>query len=93
MLNMDTSPKSTFIYYATVSSISMICIVLMLSLINWPLAASAVLGIALFIHSLMLSRSIRETYLNAKNKGLADEPIEFIRGYFSPVADKRKSEA
>ena len=93
MLNMDTLIKSTFIYYATASSISTICIVLMLSLINWPLVASAVLGVTLFIHSIMLSRSIREIYQNAKRKGLAEESAEFIRNYFNPVADKRKSEA
>jgi ABC-type transport system involved in cytochrome bd biosynthesis fused ATPase/permease subunit len=93
MLNMDTFTNSTFIYYTTASSISMICIVLMLSFINWPFAASAVLGVTLFIHALMLSRSIRETYLKAKKRGLTDESAEYLRNYFSAVADKRKSEA
>ncbi|REL24752.1 hypothetical protein DYD21_16425 [Rhodohalobacter sp. SW132] len=66
-------------YYGTVSVVSLVLITLLISLLNWPLPAGLALGSALFLHSLILSRSLKDLFLGALEKGMIDDLLYSLK--------------
>lgn len=72
---MNSSTKYKLLYYGTVSVLSASMILLLLSWLSWPATAAIAFGITLFIHSLILSRSAKDLFLAALEKGIIEEFI------------------
>ena len=72
---MNSSIKYKLLYYGTVSAVSAAMILLLLSWLSWPATAAIAFGAALFIHALILSRSAKDLFLAALEKGLIHELI------------------
>jgi hypothetical protein len=89
---METSTKSGFIYYGYVSVISALSIYLIMNWLNWPVVASISLGIVLFVHTLFLAKSLKVLFEQAKEKGITEQPTEYLRNYYSVTSENRKSE-
>ncbi|CAN5184009.1 hypothetical protein BH23BAC3_BH23BAC3_08160 [soil metagenome] len=71
--------KYTLLYYITTAATTLVLIVALLSLLKWPVVAELALGTALFIHSLILSRTAKDLFLGALEKGLVHEMLYSIR--------------
>lgn len=71
--------KYNLIYYITIAATSLVLIVALLSLLNWPVVAQIALGTALFLHSLILSRTAKDLFLGALEKGLVHELLYTLR--------------
>lgn len=89
---MEPSAKSGIIYYGSVSLISAVSIYWIMSWLNWPVAASVSLGVVLFVHTLFLSKSVKELFEQAKEAGFTEQPAQYLRSYYNVTSDNRKSE-
>ena len=72
---MNSSFKYKLFYYGTASAVSATMILLLLSWLSWPATAATAFGVTLFIHALILSRSAKDLFLAALEKGLIHELI------------------
>lgn len=74
--------QSAILYYSAVSVLSLIFILMFLSWLSWPFLASAVLGGALFIHLVNLSRHAKIYMEKSKESSESDEAADGIRNAF-----------
>jgi cell division protein FtsW (lipid II flippase) len=70
---MKSTPKHILLFYSMVGFFSAILILLLVHGINWPIISEAIIGIALFVHSLILARSGKDLFMKAYEKGLVSE--------------------
>jgi|GEM_PF-1217574 len=70
---MKNLTKHISIYYITMGTLSIALIALLMSLLNWPVVAEIALGTALFIHALVLSKTAKDLFISAHEKGLVSE--------------------
>jgi|AntRauTorcE11897_2_1112592.scaffolds.fasta_scaffold88927_1 uncharacterized membrane protein YjjP (DUF1212 family) len=88
---MKNTSKYTLLYYLTASLMFAGIILLILKGITWPVGSEIIIGIVLYIHSLILTRSTKDLFLNAKENGLiADLFLQLQHGY---DINKTKSES
>jgi|AntRauTorcE11898_2_1112593.scaffolds.fasta_scaffold22190_1 uncharacterized membrane protein YjjP (DUF1212 family) len=79
---MKNTSKYTLLYYFTASLISAGIILLILQGITWPVGSEIIISIVLYIHSLLLTRSAKDLFINARQKGLISELfLQFQHGY------------
>jgi len=76
---MTGSNRYKILYYSVIAVVSFILITFLVSLLNWPLLAEIALGCALWIHALILSRSIKDLFLSALEKGMLDELLYTLK--------------
>ncbi len=86
------SSKITFIYFSLTSVMSGGLILLLLNILNWPVIASVAFGSALYIHSIFLSRQLKDLFLKAYEKGLVGDLIFYLKGNFELPDNKSESE-
>lgn len=74
--------KLSFFYYTSTAVVSGSIILLFLHLIQWPVLAEVILGTTLFIHGLILARTIKDLAITAHQKGiLSDLYYQIKHGY------------
>jgi len=93
MLIMESFSKSALTYYTVVSLFSLAFILLLLNWLSWPFLASAVMGSALFLHSLIISAGAKTLYSRASESGLKAELSAQLKSIFSFSGSGRKTEA
>lgn len=76
---MNNISKYSLLYYLTAAATSLVLIIALLSLLNWPVLADVAFGSALFLHALILSKSAKDLFLNALDKGLVQEFFYSVR--------------
>lgn len=89
---MKSISKINFIYFSLTSVISGGMILLLLNMLNWPVLASVVFGSALYIHSLYLSRQLKDLFFKAYEKGLVGDLIFYLKRNFELPDNKSESE-
>ena len=70
---MNNVSKFSLLYYLAAAATSLVLIIALLSLLNWPVVAEVAFGSALFLHALILSKNAKGLFLNALDKGLVQE--------------------
>jgi|AntRauTorckE6833_2_1112554.scaffolds.fasta_scaffold48434_1 uncharacterized membrane protein len=88
---MKLSSKASIIYYGIVILSSLTIIYLLLNWLNWPIVASAGLGLALFLHSIIAARYFKDLSLKAIQNGITDEIAEQLKMVFT-ITNSGKSE-
>lgn len=79
---MKIASKYIFLFYFTVSLISAGLILLLLNILQWPVSAEVIIGITLFVHSIILSRSAKDLFMTALEKGLVSDWVFHLQhGY------------
>lgn len=79
---MKSISKPSLLYYCISAIISAGFISLLISGLNWPVAAEIIIAITLFTHSLILARSAKDLFLAAQEKGLITEwVLQLQHGY------------
>ncbi|MCH8550086.1 MAG: hypothetical protein LAT80_14540 [Balneolaceae bacterium] len=76
------STQSAILYYSVASVISMLGIFMLLQWLSWPFLASAVLGGALFLHLLNLSRHAKVYFEKVRSKDVTDQLAERVKRAF-----------
>jgi len=76
---MNNVSKFSLLYYLTAAATSLILIIALLSLLNWPVVAEVAFGSALFLHALIISKSAKSLFLSALDKGLVQEFFYSVR--------------
>jgi len=76
---MNNVSKYSMLYYLSTAATSLIVIIALLSLLNWPILAEVAFGSALFLHSLILSKTAKDLFINALDKGLVHELFYSLR--------------
>jgi TRAP-type uncharacterized transport system fused permease subunit len=90
---MDKINRTALSYYSTVSVISIPVIAALIMWLSWPVTASAVFGIVLYIHILALSKLCRDLYEKAESKGLTTAVSKQIKSLFIIQNTNQESEA
>lgn len=88
---MKLSSKASIIYYSVVTLTSLTIIYLLLNWLNWPILASAGLGLALCLHSIIAARYFKDLSLKAIQNGITDEISEQFKMVFT-ITNNSKSE-
>lgn len=70
---MNSSSKYKLLYYIASAVTALPVIIAILSILSWPLIAEISLGVALFLHSLILAKSAKEIFRYARENGLLQE--------------------
>lgn len=70
---MKSIPKHILLFYSTVGFLSAVLVLLLLHGLNWPVVSEAIIGVTLFVHSIILARSGKDLFMKAYDKGLVSE--------------------
>ena len=70
---MKNTSKYLLLYYTMMSLISAGLILLLVNVLQWPVSSEIIIGVTLFIHSIILSRSAKDLFVVAHEKGLLSE--------------------
>ena len=72
---MKSISKYLLLYYTIMSLTSAGLILLVVNTLHWPVLSEIIIGITLFVHSIILSISVKNLFMAAYEKGLVSEWI------------------
>lgn len=84
---MNNVSRFSLLYYLTAAATSLVLIIALLSLLNWPVVAEVTFGTALFLHALIISKTVKDLFLAALDKGLVQELFYSVRAETSRNRD------
>ncbi len=70
---MNSLLKYRLLYYIATAITALPVIIAILSILNWPVIAETALGVALFLHSLILAKYAKNALRHATESGLLQE--------------------
>lgn len=88
---MNSLVKYRLLYYIASAVTALPVIIAILSILNWPVVAEIALGVALFIHSLVLARSAKKIIRYVSDSGLLEERMyPYAQGY--NISEEKRTE-
>jgi uncharacterized membrane protein YjjP (DUF1212 family) len=90
---MKTTFKYSFFYYLTACLLTSGVILLILQGMKWPVSAEIIIGVALFLHGLLLARSVKDLFVKAQQNGLIEELFLQLQHGFEMSKSKSESDA
>lgn len=84
--------KYSLLYYSTAATLSAGVIMLLIHSVQWPASAEIILGITLFLHSLILARTAKDLFLSAYQNGLISEWFLRLQHGYDMSESKSESE-